>query len=286
MATESSWRRNVSVQNLKTMGLLLALILLVLVQQCSQPTDPVFNNPNDSLTAAFVAPEMILTQGPPEGLNWPVRRASFAWSGNTVTAMYSYKLDTAGWSPWSSSTSVEFESLDDDTHLFSVKGQHSNGSNETVPRQRTFIIDLLPHPSFFVVPNLTRPKMGNRFYLYLRVKNIDSLMTMRTVLRYSRNVFSVEDVVADGTFMTKNHGTIVPIISHDANAGMIDVNLGVALGSPKGIQGTGNLLRIQCLAIATGTDSLRILPDSTVVRDTSNVSVHIAGYANGIVVVQ
>jgi len=264
-------------------------VMLSFLQNCSQPTNPVLNNPNDSLTGAFVAPEISLLDGadtPIDNSNWRQRRTVFGWSGNSTTAMYSFKLDTAEWSPWSETTGVEYESLDDDVHVFRVKGRHTNGSNETEPQRRSFTIDLLPHPSFFIVPNIVRPKVGDRFSLYLRVKNIGLLMTMTTMLSYSRNVFSVEAIEVLQTFMTKNHGTVVAITSLDPNAGRIEANLGIASGVPKGVQGTGDLLRLQCLAISPGIGSLSIKTDSTIVKDTSGVSVGIAGFANGSVIVQ
>ena len=268
-------------------GLTLCLaVSLLLLQDCSQPADPVFNNPNDSLAGTFTPPEIFLTQSPPEGSAWPQRQTSFGWNGNSTAAMYSYRLDSSAWSPWDSSKSVSYESLDDDVHLFQVKAQHTNGSNETAPLRRAFTIDLLPHPSFFIAPNLTRPKVGDHFLLYLRVKNVDLLMTMSTLLVYSRTSFTVDAVDVVDEFLTKNHGTIVAFTSNDQNAGRIDANLGVALGAPKGVQGTGNLLRITCHALARGSDSLTIRLDSTIVRDTSNVSVRINGYANGRVIVQ
>lgn len=169
------------------------------------------------------------------------------------------------WSPWSQATGVEYESLDDDVHIFRVKGQHSNGSNETEPQRRSFTIGLLSHPSFFIVPNIVRPKVGDRLSLFPRVKNIDMLMTMRTMLSYSRNVFTVEAIEVLQTFMTKNHGTVVAITSLDPNAGRIEANLG-AVGVPKGVQGAGDLLRLQCRALSDGIDSLRIEMDSTIVK--------------------
>jgi hypothetical protein len=72
----------------------------------------------------------------------------------------------------------------------------------------------------------------------------------------------------------------------DPNAGRIEANLGIASGVPKGVQGTGDLLRLQCLAISPGIGSLSIKTDSTIVKDTSGVSVGIAGFANGSVIVQ
>ena len=272
-------------------GFALCLILcltavLVLLQDCSQPSDPVFNNPNDSLAGTFTPPEITITQSPADGSTWPQRHTFFAWTGNSTAALYSFKLDSAAWSPWDAAKSVDFESLDDDVHVFQVKAQHTNASNETEPLRRTFTIDLLPHPSFFIVPNLTRPKVGDHFLLYLRVKNIDLLMTMSTALSYGGSIFTVDAVDVVEAFLEKNHGTIVAFTSNDQNAGRIDANLGVAVGVPKGVQGTGNLLRLTCRALSVGSDSLTIRMDSTVVRDTSNVPVSIAGYANGRVIVQ
>jgi len=266
-----------------------ALVLfLSLLQDCTPPTDPVLNNPNDPQSQTFTEPGLFLAnEGPADGtIGWPVRKTAFSWTGNSVTALYSYKLDTAAWSHWSVATRVEYESLDDDVHKFEVKGQHTNGSNETGTFSRSFTIDLLPHPSFFIVPNLVRPKVGDRFSLYLRVKDINVLMTMRTMLSYSRSAFTVEAIEVVETFVTKNRGTVVQLMSHDQSAGLIDVNLGIALGVPKGVQGTGNLLKFDCLALSAGEGSLMITTDSTVVRDTSGVSVNIAGFANGRVVVQ
>lgn len=274
----------------RAIGLIVSLLVtLSFLQKCSPPTNPVLNNPNDSLVGTYVAPKISLLDGvntPIDNSNWRQRRTVFGWSGNSTTGTYSFKLDTAEWSPWSQATGVEYESLDDDVHVFRVKGRHTNGSNETEPQQRSFTIDLLPHPSFFIVPNLVRPKVGDRFSLYLRVKNIDLLMTMTTILSYSRNVFTVEAIEVLQTFMTKNHGTVVAITSLDPDAGRIEANLGIALGVPKGVQGTGDLLRFQCLALSAGIDSLRIDMDSTIVKDTTGISVAIAGFANGSVIVQ
>ena len=283
-------RKAESAHHARAIGLILLLLgTLSFLQNCTPPTNPVLNNPNDSLTGAFVAPEISLLAGadtPIDNSNWRQRRTVFRWSGNSTTGTYSFKLDTAEWSPWSQATGVEYESLDDDVHVFWVKGRHTNESNETEPQRRSFTIDLLPHPSFFIVPNIVRPKAGDRFSLYLRVKNINLLMTMTTVLSYSRNIFAVEAIEVLQNFMTKNLGTVVAITSLDPNAGRIEANLGIALGKPKGVQGTGDLLRFQCRALSAGIDSLRIKMDSTVVKDTTGISVRIAGYANGRVIVQ
>ena len=276
------------MQDLLALCLTLCLVVaILLLQDCSPPNDPVFNNPNDSLAGTFTPPEISITQSPVDGSILKQRHVFFAWTGNSTTALYSYKLDSSAWSPWDTAKSVDYESLYDDLHVFQVKAQHTNGSNETVPLSRTFTIDILPSPSFFIAPNLTRPKVGDHFLLYLRVKNIDLLLAMSTVLSYSRTAFIVDSVWLDA-FLTKNHGDPVQILPlpQDLTGGRIEANLGVARGVPKGVQGTGNLLKFWCHAISSGTDSLTIKMDSTIVRDTSNVSVSIAGYENGRVIVQ
>ncbi len=261
-------------------------VLLLFFSGCSSPTPPPLNNPNDPQSQAFVNPEATIVSGPQDNSSINFRQVQFEWQGNSVSVLYSFKLDTAQWSPWKTDSAVTYESLDDDVHVFQVKSQHKNGESESAIQQRTFTVDILRSPAFSIVPNLTRTTAGSSFTLFLHVKNIPSLLAFRTVLQYDPSAIAVQSVEPDSSLMMKNGGTIVNLTDLNASAGFVNVNLAIALGSPKGTSGTGQLLRLQCVALKSGETFMTILPDSTVVRDTTNSSTVMNDFAPGRIVVQ
>jgi hypothetical protein len=249
---------------------------LSLFSECTPPTQPVFDNPMDTLAEGYIAPTVAIVGGPTEGSVHHTRAFTFQWSGNKTAVAFSYKIDTLEWSQWSADTSVTFESLDDDYHTFLVKAQHKNGSNESNVDQRNFSVDVLQIPSLFLAQNLTRVKVGGSVRLILKIKEISSLLSMQSLIQYDKNRLEMEGVDTLNTFLSKNGGTVYSFPTHNAISGTIKTQFSIALsgspGMPKGTSGTGALMAFRFRTKATGDALVAIIQDSTEVHDTTTVN--------------
>lgn len=251
-------------------------VIVISTLSCTPPNVPKninddFNNPNDPNSKNFVKPTVQIISGPSEGVRLFTRTATFAWSGNNVAKMFSWRLDTSQWSDWSIDTTLILNYMDDDLHKFIVRARHENNvsiSDITDPLSiRNFTVDILQSPALFIVPNTIERNLQNQFYVVLRMKQVSSLLSAHVTLKYDKSKIQILSAVAD-TFLARNYGQPVLIEDNNIVNGTIDLNFGVGLGNPKGVFGTGSLIKLRVKGVSAGATFISILQDSILVLDT------------------
>ncbi|MDA0987421.1 MAG: hypothetical protein O3A55_07480 [Bacteroidetes bacterium] len=261
------------------------LIPLFLFLSCQPPTAPV-DDPNDPTS---FTPKVEITEGPQDNTSSQNRTVKFSWKGNStetgikITTEFQFKIKTEDpstdvWSNWDSSTTFLFEYLDDDKFTFDLKGRTAAGSESDVV-SRKFTIDTLPSPAVAIFPVQKFVAKDNSFDLYLHLKNVNALMSMHTIIKYDPTKISVLSVDTVNYFAKKNKGTFFTIID-SINTGRIIVDLGIAMGSPKGLSGAGRILKLKCKNISDNLNTtVEILSAETIARDTSNQTISLKAFA-------
>jgi hypothetical protein len=101
---------------------------------------------SDDIILLRAAIDTIITSGPYSTTQDTT--AEFKYQSTFTDALFSYKLDTADWSEWSSVAEISLSGLSIDNHIFSVKsGKDLNGDEEIteeeqdpIPAQWTWIV--------------------------------------------------------------------------------------------------------------------------------------------------
>jgi len=100
-------------------------------------------------TADSSAPNTLITSGPAEGGKSCSPTVKLCWTGidDATPAdqqLYSYKLDGADWSDWTSDVCHEYTGLADGLHIFSVRAKDTAGNIDSTPAVRNFLVDTVP----------------------------------------------------------------------------------------------------------------------------------------------
>ncbi len=100
-------------------------------------------------TADTTSPDTSIASGPSENGTACALPVAVAWTGTDDTTpvgqlQYSYSLDGAGWSDWSSAISQSFGALTDGSHTFRVNGRDLYGNEDATPAVRHFSVDTTP----------------------------------------------------------------------------------------------------------------------------------------------
>ncbi|HUU96390.1 MAG TPA: CARDB domain-containing protein, partial [Phycisphaerae bacterium] len=93
-----------------------------------------------------VSPDTRMVAGPPDGGMACSLPVTFSWAGTDDATpvpelQYSWHLDAATWSDWSSATTQAFAILAEGAHEFEVKARDLAGHEDLTPARRRFVVD-------------------------------------------------------------------------------------------------------------------------------------------------
>ena len=257
---------------------LFLFLLILTVLSCEPPAAPV-DNPNDPTTGT--KPSVEIVEGPLDLI--AIRSTKFTWRGNITATKFSYRLRTDDpttntWSSWSIDSTITFESLDDDKFNFEVKAQSIVGSESEITK-KTFSVDILSTPAIAIFPELSKVTKDSTFNLYFHAKDVRALLALHTVIKYDPTKLTIYSVDTVNYFVKKNNASFFAIID-SISTGRILVDMGVAMGAPKGLTGTGRILKLKCKKLVDELITVELLGSETAARDTSNTQINLKSFSN------
>ena len=264
---------------------ILALLLSIAIG-CQGPDEPDFSNPLDPTDPNFVPPVATITNGPDNGDTVTNADVSFTWSGVDRVDTYRYRLNEAEWTDWNSTTTVEFQLLDEGNHVFEVMGRYPTGTKQATPTKRSFIVDAVKGQSLMFRPRRIVVAAGDTFSVDVIAEEVEDRMGVRVRGTYDPQVLRLQKVVK-GTFLKTNGGEIVFPNSgvDDTLTGVLAIDMAVAAGTPAGVDGSGTLAILSFIAWEEGEATLSYTADS-VLRDSQNQPITLNDRVVGVVVVR
>ena len=259
----------------KNFNILFAVTALLLaLGGCGQkPTAPAHTNPADPDNPDYQSPGVVMTGGPAEGSTVTVNDVSFTWSGTGSAALYSYSLDNPlDWSGWSADSSKSYSNLSEGLHTFRVKAADIGGyQGDTVIAARSFTVNQVNNTLLLYPPSVSVP-VGDTAEFWCEMEDMSTPVAGVSVTLYTNAYYMLDtaNISADtGYGWRVNGGTPVgPFISQAYSNYFLQVNAGVAGGTPAGVSGTGRIFKIRLVGLYAGTGYFYI--NSMTVRDTLN----------------
>ncbi|MFZ1976846.1 MAG: cohesin domain-containing protein [Bacteroidota bacterium] len=271
-----------------TVILFIVFISIVLdISGCEQVSSPdsIFINPVDTVGNAFVAPITTIIAGPSDGQTITTDSVTFKWSGNNARNLFSYKYDTIQWTPFGTQTSLTLDYLDEGTHTFSVRSLHFNGTTiETNPPYVQYTVNAVNGPSLMFYPRRLIVANGQAFTYDINVVEVSLVYGAKLVMSYDPSLVNVTGAIVGSPLNTGGSGVMLPTIDPVSKTITLDI---AAIGrTPKGIDGTGAIVVLQCTALATGVELFQFNAAQTALRDTSNSPIPINTLIGGRVEIQ
>ncbi|MBI1925522.1 hypothetical protein HYR99_14870 [Candidatus Poribacteria bacterium] len=246
---------------------------------CKDGPEPIrFDNPLDPENPNYVLPETFIVAGPGDGVTVDSADVTFQWAGNAQVTEYSFRLDDAAWSMWSPGRSVTFSPLDEGKHTFSVKGRYPSLGEAPVPATRAFTVDAVKGPALLVKPRQIRARQGADFTVQLVAEEVTNLMLAHVILTYDASVLRIGKVER-GDFLATHGGTVV-FFEDSSEAGRMDLNMGVGIGNPAGVDGSGAIAQLTFTALRAAQTTLKIEQNSEF-RDSGNVTIPLKTRVDG-----
>lgn len=212
-----------------------------------------------------------------------------AWcKANNPSAQYSYNLNNAEWSGWTTNNSYKFYSLDEGEYTFLVKTRyigHENLKSEepgylSPGEYQMVTVDAVKGPALMIRPRSVIVKQGTRFKVQIMAEEVTDLMAAYLVLNYNNSSLKLEGV-ENGDFLSKyNNGQII-FLMNPVNEGKIGINTGVVAGYPASADGSGVMAEAAFIALKTGNSSLSF--EQAMFRTPDNTPINIKELVSGTV---
>ena len=258
-----------------------SMFFCTLILGClKEPTPPQYTNPIDPENPEFVFPRADIIEGPAEGSAVTEDNVSFQWQGNNEKVV-DYRYQFRGiWSPWTEETRAAFDYLEEGTYTFSVIGRYPTKVTSVDTTVRHFTVQPDWGTSLRISPRYIRVPPGTKFTLDVVANEVTDLMLAHIVIDFEASVLdSVE--VAKGDFLQRDTGRIVLL---QRGGQKVDLSIGVAIGDPRGVDGTGTIAHITFRATHEGETVLSL--DASEIRDHENVPITLDATWNAKVVIE
>ncbi|MCH7763555.1 MAG: hypothetical protein IIB95_07420 [Candidatus Marinimicrobia bacterium] len=219
---------------------------------CITDDEPAWNNPFYTEDPHFIPIRTELIMGPEnseEVNNFPVR---FEWVSNPGVSEFNFSLDESNWSGWGLNNFVEYDLLDEGDHRFVVKGRYPTLIEEEIPIQRDFTINAVEGPALMFYPRNVSVSIGMPFSIDLHIEEVDDLMGIYAEIVFDAMILGFDgyQVLDDSSsFLRTTGGQVVSFIEMDISSGNIIANIGIVTGNPPGVNGSGQVLRLNFTAL-------------------------------------
>ena len=236
-------------------------------------------NPLDEESSEYVEPETTITVTDLEGSTLDTSTVTIGFEGNDQVIEYSYNLDSAGYSDWSSSTSVTLEYLDEGLHTFSVKGRYVSGDEDETPATVSFTVDAVHGPALIFYPRRHIISSGSTATFQIKAYEVENLMLATINIAYDNTLIEILSVIQGDMFTGSGESVFINEIA----TGSLTIYTMLLGGDTPSVSGTGVLAEITVKSLGTATLSL----DGTQVFKThEDRSISIEQTVNGLVVVE
>ncbi len=241
-------------------------IVVIILDSCDVFKTPVNSeNPNDNpfdpTNPDYQPPLATITQGPANGSVINNDYVTFSWTGNSSECQFSYALDNAEPSVWSSGKTVTFNYLDDGDHSFQVKARYSVDDVQESPSEITFNVNAIEGPALWIYHKKTITTINQNFSVDVVVEEVADLSMISVVLNFDPVYLSVQDYeVLESSSMLAGK-ELIKVDSYDNISGKLTVYLALVDGSNTVLSGTGSIIRVSFLSLKRGTTEVEFCDD-------------------------
>jgi hypothetical protein len=265
------------------------LSFVLIISACSILEGPgEISNPMDPNDPDFVPPQVTFSLAPAAGETVDTSFVKFTWEGNFPGMVFSFRMDTAAWSDWSADQSIEYPLLDEGDHNFQIRSRYPNGVESEIPQEIGFTVDDIHGPALWFSPRLTEVTVGEQFRVEVMAEEVTDLAMLTISLRFDPNIMQVQEITVyeDNTaFLKSNGGTIIAFQEFDNANGTVNIDVGVATGSPTSVNGTGVIAGIDFIAFSEGNTEIRY-EGNTEMRNQDNQEIPVQERVTGVVRVE
>lgn len=253
-------------------GLIIFTAVLMALSGCSRPVAPSHSNPYDPDNPDFTGPGVEIIS-PTEGASIASGTATIRLHGSGVDYQYSYKLDTAtAWhEPWSNDTILTITNLKEGAHAIQAIARDKGGYMGLPTPVRNFIINQYAN-TFIMYPPSQTIAVGETAEVWCEMEDIATPVAAVRLVIYMNNYWIVDTISAQadtGYHWISNGGSPMgPFFSDYGSNYYMDVSLGVAGGSPAGVDGSGRIFKIKATGTQAGTVYMYV--NNIYARDTLN----------------
>ena len=272
--------------------LLLILSMFIVLSACDEfdrftympPPDinTEFTNSNDPDSPNYPQPQATIISGPTNGSTITnTNNVSFAWTGVHTTSKYMYILENyeTSWNGPNSTTSVDYNSLNNGTYTFKVLEQEPLGNVQSTATAVTFTINYGVSSDVELVfsEDYVSASQNTDFYLDVVVNNISNLMGANIVIQYNAYYLSVTEASRGSLFGTDSNNIFW--YNADNTNGILEIETSV-LEQTYGIDGSGTLATIKFHTKQTGNTNITYNQALSVLRDYNNINISLANYGS------
>jgi hypothetical protein len=241
--------------------LILFSMIIIMLNSCDVFKTPVSNenpddNPLDPTNPDYQPPLATITQGPADGSTINNDYVTFSWSGNSPECQFSYTLDDAEPSAWSSGKTVTFDYLDEGDHSFQVKARYSVDDVQEDPSTVSFMVDAIAGPALWICHKKTTTSVSSDFAVDVIVEEVTDLSMASVVVNFAPAYLQIRayEVLEDESILSGKQ--LIKVNSHDDETGKLTVYLALVDGSNAVLSGTGSIIRVHFLSLKRGTTEI------------------------------
>ncbi len=242
---------------------LIFFILLTTINGCKKTPPPSLNPPDTEII------------NPNNGDTLMDALVQCEWKGLENATEYRHRMDSLDWSNWISNTQ-KTNFLDEGTHTFSVTSRNEFNRVDPTPAVVNFYVDAITGPALWLKSREMQVSVSQSSSLKVFVEDITNLMLANLELLYDNSKLKIENVVPDSSFLAKNGGQIQMISEFNDSLPQIKINIGIIGGIPKGVSGSGSLIKLFFFLKSPDTTQIAF-SSSSELRDTLNSSISLTG---------
>ena len=138
-------------------------------------------------------------------------------------------------------------------------------------------------PAMLLNPLEINTSINSSFSINLRLEDVKDVMGVYAEMIYDTTVLafkSYQVLDSKGSLLKSTGGEIASFIEVDSQLGVITANIGVALGNPRGIEGSGDILRLEFHVLKSQETEISLSPDCRLTDSNLNV-IHILQLISG-----
>ena len=242
-------------------------------------------NPSDD---DFIAPIAIFSACPDNESTVDNCDINFQWSGNAESMNFRFKLDDNIWSEWSSEQSIEYTLLDEGLHRFQIESRYFNQVTSDQSQIINFTVDDIQGQALVFFPRKVEVSGNENFSVEIIGHELSNVSGLNLDIDFNYVGLQVQSIeIFDQTteLLKCNNGSVIPFHKFDNQTGTINIDIGIATGTPAGISGTGRLARINFTNI-TQTNKTISFNSTTELRDPANQKITLTEMVNSQVVIR
>jgi len=228
-------------------------------------------------TVDYIRPTTNIISGPEDGGTVDTSMVTFTWEIEDGSE-YSYSLNNANWSNWSSDEyTATFDYLDEDSYLFIVKSRYNPLIEEEEPQEISFTVNALQGPGLRVYPLLSEVNIYSTTHFSIYTEEVSGLVLAEFQISFDPDIVKILSYTRGDMFDDVFSAFVV-----EEAYGLLQVNFST-LGDT-GFMGSGEIVDV--LFLGDQSDSTYINIINPVFRDINSNDIPIVETANGVVVVQ